>query len=448
MKKLFFAALLTLFTSAVVTARDNLAILPFSGGEGEDGETIAELFSFDPELNAAFIPVPRTKIRQAIRSEQRFQTLSGMTDPDTIAALGQEVGAQYVVAGSISRLGDRKLLIIGILKIDELRQVAGDIQTYQNEEEIRNKLPAMVRNILAAIRLDTSLLPHLAVVPVRLLDGVEKQEADTLAQILGIHILRTEKYAVYPRTSSLEQVRAEFDTQYSGVTADEELADLGKGANPELVLSVTARKLGPVNMFNAAIINRVSGAQETGSSAEYQNMGDAIGAMETLAREITGVAELERQRRAGEEAKARTARSRFFSAGGAIGSSFAPPWFILSANGTFSFFPYTFLEAGMDFGFVHGYDSDEKYFSLYPFVHFNVFFPFPLGRWKAAVWGGAGAGLMAAFYEEAFFVPALDIGLGFRAGRGRHYLTFGWTIRTNFTAANHKLALGYSYRFN
>jgi hypothetical protein len=33
--------------------------------------------------------IPRTSINRAIRKEQRFQMTSGMTDPDTIAALGK-----------------------------------------------------------------------------------------------------------------------------------------------------------------------------------------------------------------------------------------------------------------------------------------------------------------------------------------------------------------------
>jgi TolB-like protein len=93
-----------------------LAILPFSGGEREDGETIAELFSFDPTLNKVFAPMPRTSINRAISREQNFQ-LGGMTDPDTIIAIGKQLGAQYIVAGNITRLGQHKLLVISIIRI-------------------------------------------------------------------------------------------------------------------------------------------------------------------------------------------------------------------------------------------------------------------------------------------------------------------------------------------
>ncbi|MDR1352906.1 MAG: penicillin-binding protein activator LpoB, partial [Treponema sp.] len=51
--------------------------------------------------------MPRTSINRAIRGEQGFQMGSGMTDPDTIAALGRQLGATYVVAGTITRLGNQ-----------------------------------------------------------------------------------------------------------------------------------------------------------------------------------------------------------------------------------------------------------------------------------------------------------------------------------------------------
>jgi hypothetical protein len=58
---------------------------------------------------------------------------------------------------------------------------------------------------------------------------------------------------------------------------------VGKCANPELVLSVTARRLGTRNMFNAAVINLKTGAQEAGESANYQSLDEGIKAMEEIA---------------------------------------------------------------------------------------------------------------------------------------------------------------------
>jgi hypothetical protein len=300
--------LLILVVGGAAVAKDNLAILPFTGGQGDDGETIAELFSFQEELTAVFNPVPRTSINMAIQNERGFQMNSGMTDPDTIAALGKQLGAQYVVAGTITKLGDRNLLIIAILKIDDLRQIAGDIQVYGTIGEIRGKLPAMAKAIADASKTRVSSLPMLAVPPVQMTDGTGGREADTLAQILAVHLIRNGKYAVYPRTKSLEQAQAEYGNQFGGDVADEYLPKIGAGNNPRLVLSVKTRTLDGTNMFNAAVINLETGIQEDGDTADYQSLNDGMQVMEILALKLSGKkAEVVRNQTAEEAARKKQA---------------------------------------------------------------------------------------------------------------------------------------------
>jgi TolB-like protein len=267
-----------------------LAILPFTGVGREDGETIAELFSFDPTLNKVFAPMPRTSINRAIGREQKFQMGTGMTDPDTVIAIGKQLGAQYVVAGNITSLGNNKLLVISIIRIDKLQQVAGAIQTYTNIEEIQGRLPAMAETIARAVRIDTSKLPGLAIVPFQLRDSTNESDADVLAQILAINIALSGAYAVYPRTATLEQVQDEYANQLAGNTADKNIVAMGKGENPQFVLSGTARKLGSTrNMFNASIIDLASGIQAKGASVNYESIDDGIRAMRRLASDLTGV---------------------------------------------------------------------------------------------------------------------------------------------------------------
>jgi curli biogenesis system outer membrane secretion channel CsgG len=273
---------------AAAGAQENLAILPFTGGAAGEGETIAELFSFNREINQVFSVIPRTNIARAVGAEQRFQMGAGLTDPDTIAAIGRQLGANYVVAGDIAKLGNLNLLIISILKIDELRQIAGDIQTYARIEEIQDKLPGMARNIIAAARNGPSQPDKLAVVPVDTGGNIDSRVADTLAQILSIHLIRSGKYLVYPRTATLAQVQAEYRTQLSGVTAEEEIVNMGRGDNPRLILSVAARRLGSQYMFIASIIDLETGVQAAGGSVNYVTLDDGIRTMETLAGELTG----------------------------------------------------------------------------------------------------------------------------------------------------------------
>jgi hypothetical protein len=290
-KKLTVVFLAFAWTGTIL-AQDNLAILPFTGDvTAEESDTIAELFSYSRELNTAFTLIPRTRIAQAISNEQNFQTSTGMTDPDTIAGIGRQFGAKYVVAGKIGKLGNQNILIISILKIDDLRQIAGDIQVYRNIEEIRDKLPGMARTIVEATRaeVNTARLEKLAVTPVQSGGNIDTRVADTLAQILSIDLIRSGKYAVYPRTATLDQVQTEYRTQASGVTADENMVDMGRGENPRFVLSVAARRLGALPMFNASIINLETGAQLIGDYEEYQTLDDGITAMENLTFKLTGV---------------------------------------------------------------------------------------------------------------------------------------------------------------
>jgi TolB-like protein len=292
MKQRFFFAgvLMFVYTLAAFAqnSKSNLAILPFTGGQGNEGETVAELFSFDRQLMNRFGIIPRTSITSAVRHEQEFQMSSGMTDADTINKLGKQLGAQYVMAGSITALGGQKLLVVTIIKIETVQQVAGDHLTYTTENELAGKVSDVVQNLLPMLDVDTNRMEKLAVPPVQLEDGARARDADTLAQILSIALMRNKFYAIYPRTGSLEQVQQEFDTQNSGVTDYRQAAELGKAENPKLVLSVVARRLGTSNRFNASIIDMEYGTLINGTSQEYANMSDGITVMDIIARTLSG----------------------------------------------------------------------------------------------------------------------------------------------------------------
>ncbi|WP_461255130.1 hypothetical protein [Treponema sp. R80B11-R83G3] len=306
MKKLvIFTTLCLVAAAAFGQTRSPLAILPFTGGQGEEGETIAELFSFDARLNEVFNPIPRTSIARAISRERGFQMGSGMTDPNTVISIANEVGARYVVAGSITSVGRNNLLVIAIMDVKNLQQIAGDYQTYTagRIEELRGKLPGMAANIIQATQKNTASLPKLAIVPVQLQGGADQRVADTLAQLLAIHLIRSGKYAVFPRTQSLDQVFEEHNAQMSGHTADKNIIGIGYGENPDSVLTVAARRLGNSNMFNAAIINLETRVQVVGRTVDYQDINDGMRAMETLAVYLTSTSE-QVSKRQNEEAEA------------------------------------------------------------------------------------------------------------------------------------------------
>jgi hypothetical protein len=88
-------------------------------------------------------------------------------------------------------------------------------------------------------------------------------------------------------------VQEEYGHAFGGDTADKYLPAIGRAGNPRLALSVTARRLGARNMFNAAIINLETGVQEAGDSVDYKSLDDGMNATEALALKF---AKLERER--------------------------------------------------------------------------------------------------------------------------------------------------------
>ena len=439
MKKAILVLFMFFMTFCHVFAKELIAILPFTGGQGNEGETIAELFSFDESLNDVFGRIPRTTINNAVTRERRFQMDSGMTDIDTMVSISNELGARYVVAGNISLVGNNKLLVISIIDIYNLQQIAGDYIVYNNIGDIPRRLSNMAKNIILATRNNTSRLPRLSIVPLQLQDGADQYIADTLAQILAINLIRSGKYSIYPRTRSLEQVRHEHNIQMRGHTGDTHVVGIGHGHNPELVLSVVARRLGNINMFNAEIINLFTGMGEgSGRSVEYQTINDGIRIMEVLATDLVSTADQVNRRRFWSD------RTRFWSIGGSIGTSFADPWFVGTIRGTIAPFRYSFLELGLDLGFVSTI-KQANYYTLCPFVHYAFFLPFNNFGWYI----GAGGSYTTGEYklpERTIPVDifAIDFITGFTI---KNIFDISYTLRTNFSTASSKISVGASYRF-
>jgi formylglycine-generating enzyme required for sulfatase activity len=147
----------------------------------------------------------------------------------------------------------------------------------------------MAKQVAASVGKDTSKLRELAVIPIQSSGKVNKQDAEVLAQILATEIVNSGRFAVFPRTSSLEQVTEEHKNQRSGETDSGMRKRLGIGDNPDYVLSVKVRTLGEKNMFTAAVLNVEDSSQgdETGR-VDYTNLEDGWKQMAELSGKLTG----------------------------------------------------------------------------------------------------------------------------------------------------------------
>jgi TolB-like protein len=292
MKRLMVVPVLVLMAMAVFAqAKPRLGILPFTGGSVRDGDTMANFFANSRDLQQEFEIVLRTSSIDSIMREQRFQR-SGLTDSDTIADLGKQMNAEYVVSGHIASLGSANLLLISIVDVRTMQQTAGDYREYGRIEDVPSLLPAMAESIIASTRGQSGPSgAALAVLPLNIQDTtVQQGDAEILARILATDIANGHKYAVFPRTSTIETVMAEREFQNSAMTDRATMIKIGEATNAQYVLAGTITNLGRLNMFDVKILNIESGAlvEGGGSARNYADLADGIELMSELATDITG----------------------------------------------------------------------------------------------------------------------------------------------------------------
>ncbi|MCL2196384.1 MAG: hypothetical protein FWB77_02085 [Treponema sp.] len=303
MRRLYFLVIVIIISTVSLFAQDlpRLAILPFTGGTQEEAETIAEFFSYNRDVSKIFTIIPRTSATLSVMMERQFQR-ENMIDPDTIIDLGRRVlNADYVLAGHITSLGSgvntKKLLLVSIMHINELRQVAGDYRQYTRIEDTINLIPQMANKITGNINIKQNQvkLNRLSVPRINVQSsGINQEDAEVLAQILATDIVNTGRFAVYPRTVSLERVQQEYSNQNKDINNPANIRRIG--VSTEYVLSVNARIIGEHKYFSASIIKLNDGSQQQGTQKRYQNVEDGFRLMNVLAIELTET-DKERQER-------------------------------------------------------------------------------------------------------------------------------------------------------
>jgi formylglycine-generating enzyme required for sulfatase activity len=295
------AALLLLLTGLLLPAalsaqrKETLAVFPFTGGSAVDGDAIASRFARQSALLNLFEikPVTRATIA-AMNYEQRFQRNSGLTDADTIFELGKELNADYVIAGFITKFDTRDLVIVSIMNVESLQQTAGDYRTYRagSIEEIAAQIPEMANKLAAAAKRDTRNLAGLAVPPfdITVTGSSDRQAAMVLAQLLSCELVNAGKYAVLPRTESIDKVIEEQLRQRDGTTDQERIRRLGVGRNAQYVLSGSVEKLGNLNTFAAQVLDIEKGTI-TGTPAEesYATFAQGYELMPRIAAKLSGI---------------------------------------------------------------------------------------------------------------------------------------------------------------
>jgi len=280
-------------TGAIPQGRkDSLALFPLTGSSREDGEAIVSSLARQRVLRDAFnrITLVTRNSMAAIEYERRIQEDSKLTDPDTIFEFGREMNAAFVMAGYITSLGNQNLVVVSILDVESLQQVAGDYRAYSTIEEIDALIPDMARKLAASLQRDTSSLPGLSVPPFTISEDVNRNDAQVLAQMLSCDLANEGRYAVLPRTDSLDKVMDEHRRQRSGVTDPERVKRLGIGRNARFVLSGSVERIGNLNKLTADIHDIEDDSFLDGHEERYSDFFDGMLIIPKLAAYLSGVA--------------------------------------------------------------------------------------------------------------------------------------------------------------
>jgi TolB-like protein len=503
MKKLIIIPILVLITAAAFAqAKPRLGILPFTGGTGRDGDSIANLFANSPDLGQEFRIVPRTSSIDLLMKEQAFQR-SGLTDSDTIADLGKQMNADYVVSGHITLLGNKNLLLISIVDVKTMQQVAGVYEEYDKIETIRSLLPPMARRISAFVMAQSTVPPAaLAVLPLNIMDSdVQQEYAEILAQILATEIANSRAYAVFPRTKTIEAVMAEQEIQRSGLTDRESMIEIGKATNAGYVLAGTITKLGSMNLFDVKILNIESGEQVNGADRDYADLSDGVALMGELAYGLIGIeadkyaearkrdmravaAQQQKMRRDQNRENFRSTMNRFlrgddgntFSGLGAQAGLGVGNREYLGLNGfvninvSIPLFWTLFAEVGVDIGLLgaiksanrySGEAEGEQYGAYRPYGRLNISFPMNIGV-LLLPYAGVGFGWTSSVYEfryeenlikksitRAYEYAGADLVFGAIAVGKHHGFRAGLNLNniSNMKYFELQVILGYIFRF-
>jgi len=285
--------------------KESIAFFPLIGGRIEDGESIISSLGRQNVMYDAFekITVLTRSNIAAMNFEREFQQYSGLTDADTIFALGRDLNAAYVIAGYITNLGNQNLIILSIMEVESLRQIAGVYRTYDTLREINTMIPDIANSLVSAVSRVAAGLPGLSVPPFDIsTDVIGQNDAMVLAQILSCDLSNSGRFAVLPRTENIQTVLAEHRRQRSGIVNRERLSRLGEGYNADYVLSGKVERLDDINKFAVDILNVEDGSTLFGREVEYNNFSkESITLMQELAARLSGQMSEEDAKRAAEE---------------------------------------------------------------------------------------------------------------------------------------------------
>ena len=295
--KLIIFLLLMLSMAVAQQGKPTVAILDFEG-QGVDAAEVQTLTErMRTEIgNTNAVRLIERKAVEKIMQEQGLQQ-SGCTSDECAAEVGQLLGVQFMISGSIGKMGKSFTIDAKMFSVESGETVRtksathdGDISGLLTEMEI---LAWEIVGLDAPGSLKLKRAGTKATRTVAVLDfegrGITREEAQTLTDRFTTALASTEKVVMVERGTMVD-VLEEQGFEAGECASDECAAEVGAMLGVEYMISGAIGKLGDTYTIDAKMFAVATGAAESMKSITYSGKVDGlIVEIEVLAWDILGL---------------------------------------------------------------------------------------------------------------------------------------------------------------
>tara|TARA_B100001093_G_scaffold506916_2_gene566638 strand:+ start:929 stop:2008 length:1080 start_codon:yes stop_codon:yes gene_type:complete len=289
----------TILTTMVVgqSVKPTVAILDFDGQGVDAGDVQTLTERMRTEIgNTNAIRLIERKAVEKIMAEQGFQQ-SGCTSDECAAEVGQLLGVQFMVSGTIGKMGKKYTIDCKMFSVETGETVRSKNATF--EGDISGLLLEMqimaweIAGLEAPGNLKLKRAGSESTRTVAVLDfegrGITMQEAKTLTDRFTTSLASTEKVIMVERGTMVD-VLEEQGFEAGACASDECAAEVGAMLGVEFMISGAIGKLGDTYTIDAKMFSVATGAAESMKSITYSGKVDGlIVEIEVLAWEILGL---------------------------------------------------------------------------------------------------------------------------------------------------------------
>ncbi len=314
-----------LLSNLAAQKKATVAVLDFEGRNISQFEATALTDRLITELgNTETITLIERRQLERILEEQGLQQ-SGCTSEECVAEVGQLLGVQYMISGSINKLGGTYTIDAKMFSIETGENIKTVSRTLRGR--IDELIPLMESIAWELVGLDKRKLETVAV-----LDfegrGISQMEAATLTDRFTTALGNTEAILLVAR-QEMQEILKEQGFKQQNCTSVECAAEVGALIGVKNIVNGAVGKIGETYTIDAQMINVSTGATVKTVSKTYTGRIDGlITEIEIMAWEIVGIKPPEgliRKQRSGSFVSANLPKIKT-QRGAALRSTFVPGW--------------------------------------------------------------------------------------------------------------------------